>query len=135
LSTNYHVHAFDTPSHYDIILHNGCLDHIHNTFVCTMNEFAPMNALHIMLYHLAKLHVPCHEQSCRTDSSLLDGYLMCANHCISKCPLCLLILYVYHPDDSLKYFDCAMTYKSVHDNRFHGDGFMIRGRIFHKGGI
>lgn len=22
LSTNYHVHAFDTPSHYDIILHN-----------------------------------------------------------------------------------------------------------------
>ena len=33
LSTNYHVHVFDKPSHYDIILHNGCIDHIHNTFV------------------------------------------------------------------------------------------------------
>jgi hypothetical protein len=85
-----------------------------------------MNALHIILYHLAKLHVPCHEQSYRANSCLLDGHLVCANHCISECRLCLLFLHVYHSDDTLEYSDCAMSstpsnYKFVHDNRFHGD--------------
>ena len=126
LSIHYHIHAIDKPSHYDIILHRGCIDHIHNTFVCTMNAFAPMNALHLIPYHLAKLHVLCHEQSCLTDSFLHDGHLVCANHCISKCRLCLLFLHVYHSGDTLEYLDCAMSstssnYKSVHDNRFHGD--------------
>jgi hypothetical protein len=107
-------------------LHNGCIDHIHNTFVCTMNAFAPMNALHIILYHLTKLHPLCHEQSYRTNSCLFDGHLMCANHCIFKCRLCLLFLHVYLSGDTLEYLDCAMSstssnYKSVHDNRFHGD--------------
>ena len=126
LSTHYHVHAFDKPSHYDIILHCGCIDHIHNTFVCTMNAFAPMNALHLILDHLDKLHALCHEQSCLTDSFLHDGHFVCANHCISKCCLCLLFLHVYHSGHTLVYLDCAMpstpsNYKSVHNNCFHGD--------------
>jgi hypothetical protein len=37
LSTNFHVHAIDNPSFYDIILHNGHINHSHNTFVCTTN--------------------------------------------------------------------------------------------------
>ena len=91
-----------------------------------MNAFAPMNALHIILDHLDKLHALCHDQSCRTDSFLHDGHFVCANHCISKCTLCLLILHVPHTGDTLDYLDCAMSstssnYKSVHDNRFHGD--------------
>ena len=80
-----------------------------------------MNALHLILYHLAKLHVPCH-----TDSFLHDGHFVCANHCISKCTLCLLILHVPHTGDTLEYLECDMTstssnYESVHDYRFHGD--------------
>ena len=91
-----------------------------------MYDFAPMNALHLIPYHLAKLHVLCHEQSCLTDSFLHDGHFVCANHCISECRLCLLFLHVYHSGDTLEYLDCAMfstssNYKSVHDNRFHGD--------------
>ena len=126
LSIHCHIHAIDKPSHYDIILHRGCIDHIHNTFVCAMNAFAPMNALHTIPYLLDKLHAPCHAQSCRTDSFLHDGHFVCANHCISKCRLCLLFLHVYHSGDTLEYLDCAMSstssnYKSVHDNRFHGD--------------
>ena len=117
LSIHCHIHAIDKPSHYDIILHRGCIDHFHNTFVCTVNAFAPM--MHIILYHLDKLHVLCHEQSCCTN-------FVCANHCISKCTLCLLILHVPHTRDTLEYLDCAMSstlpnYKSVHDNRSHGD--------------
>ena len=51
---------------------------------------------------------------------------MRANHCISECCLCLLFLHVYHSGDTLDYLDSAMSstssnYKSVHDNRFHGD--------------
>ena len=85
-----------------------------------------MNALHLIPYHLAKLHVLCHEQPCLADSFLHDGHLACANHCISKCRLCLLFLHVYHSGDTFEYLDCAMSstlsnYKSVHDNRFHGD--------------
>jgi hypothetical protein len=107
-------------------LHNGRNNHIHDNFVYTTNEFAPMHALHLILYQLAKHNVPCHEQSCRTDSYLIDGHLVCANHCISKCPFCLLVLHVYHPDDILEYFDCAMTYsmsnyKSFHVYHCHGD--------------
>jgi hypothetical protein len=125
LSNSVYVPVY-VPSHYDIILHRGCIDHILNTFVCTMNVFAPMNALHIILYHLDKLHALCHEQSCRTDSYLLDGHFVCANHCISECRLCLLFLHVYHSGDTLEYLDCAMSstssnYTFVHDNRFHGD--------------
>ena len=91
-----------------------------------MNAFAPTNALHTILYHLDKLHALCHEQSCRTDSCLLDRHLVCANHCISECRLCLLFSHVYPSSDTLEYFDCAMfsnpsNYKSVHDSRFHGD--------------
>ena len=126
LSTNYHVHAFHTLSHYDIILHNGCIDQIDNTFVWTTNEFAHMNALHIILHLFDKHLVSCHALPCRTDSFLHDGHFVCANHCISKCRLCLLFLHVYHSGDTLEYLDCAMPsstsdYKSVHDNRFHGD--------------
>ena len=67
-----------------------------------------------------------HELSCRTDSFLHDGHFVCANHCISKCTLCLFLLHVYQSGDTLEYLDCAMpstssNYKSVHDNRFHGD--------------
>ena len=91
-----------------------------------MNAFAPMNALHLIPYHLAKLHVFFHEHSCRTDSYFLDGHFVCANHCIFECRLCLLFLHVYHSGDTLEYLDCAMNstpsnYKSVHNNRFHGD--------------
>ena len=91
-----------------------------------MNAFAPMNDLHIILYHLVILHALCHEQSCLTDSYFLDGHFVCANHCISECRLCLLFLHVYHSGDTLDYLDCAMpstpsNYKSVLDNRFHGD--------------
>ena len=91
-----------------------------------MNAFAPMNALHLIPYHLAKLHVLCHEQPCLADSFLHDGHFVCANHCISECRLCLLFLHVYHSGDTLEYLDCAMfstssNCKSVHDNRFHGD--------------
>ncbi len=68
LSIHCHIHAIDKPSHYDIILHRGCIDHIHTTFMCTMNAFTPMNALHLIPYHLAKLHVLCPEQSCLADS-------------------------------------------------------------------
>ena len=94
LSIHCHIHAIDKPSHYDIILHRGCIDHIHNTFVCTMNAFAPMNALHTIPYLLDKLHAPWHDQSCRTDSFLHDGHFVCANHCIFECRLCLLFLHV-----------------------------------------
>ena len=85
-----------------------------------------MNALHTIPYLLDKLHAPCHAQSCRTDSFLHDGHFVCANHCISECRLCLLFLHVYHSGDTLEHLDCAMSstssnYKSVHDNRFHGD--------------
>ena len=90
-----HIHAIDKPSHYDIILHRGCLDHIHNTFVCTMIAFPPMNDLHLILDHLDKLHALCHEQYCRTDPYLLDGHFVCANHCISGvacvCSFCMSI--------------------------------------------
>ena len=91
-----------------------------------MIAFPPMNALHIILDHLDKHHVSCHAPSCRTDSYLLDGHFVCANHCISECRLCLLFLHVYHSGDTLDYLDCAMSstssnYKSVYDNRFHGD--------------
>ena len=131
LSTNYHVHALDKPSHYDIILHNGKIcsfvhhDNYHN-FVCTTNTFALMNALHIILHLLDKHHVSCHALSCRMDSFLHDGHFVCTNHCISECRLCLLFLHVYHSGDTLEYLDCTMSstpsnYKSVHDNRFHGD--------------
>ena len=99
LSTNYHVHALDKPSHYDIILHNGHIHHIHNTFVHASNEFAHMNALHIILHILDKHLVPCHALSCRTDSFLHDGHFVCANHCIFECRLCLLFLHVYHSKD------------------------------------
>ena len=80
----------------------------------------------ISLDHLDKLHALCHDQSCRTDSFLHDGHFVCANHCISECRLCLLFLHVYHSADTLEYLDCAMSstpsnYKSVHNNRFHGD--------------
>jgi hypothetical protein len=123
LSTTYHVHAIDTPSLYGTILHNG---RNVNTFVCTTNEFALMNALHLILYHLAKLHAPWHEQSSRTNSCLLDEHLVCANHCISKCTVCLLLLHVYRLGDTREHLDHTMTctpsyYKSVYDNRFHGD--------------
>ena len=126
LSIHCHIHAIDKPSHYDIILHRGCIDHIYNTFVCTMIAFPPMNALHLILDQLDKLHALCHDQSCRTDSFLHDGHFVCANHCISKCRLCLLFLHVYHSGDTLEYLDCAMlstpsNYKSVHDIRLHGD--------------
>ena len=85
-----------------------------------------MNALHTIPSLLDKLHAPCHDQSCRTDSFLHDGHLVHANHCISECCLCLLFLHVYHSGDTLDYLDCAMpssmsNYKSVHDNRFHGN--------------
>ena len=85
-----------------------------------------MNALHILLYHLDKLHALCHEQSCRTDLCLFDGHLVCAKHCILECRLCLHFLHVYHSGDTLEYLDCAMSstpsnYKSVHNNHFHGD--------------
>ena len=91
-----------------------------------MIAFPPMNALHLILDHLDKLHALCHDQSCRTDSFLHDGHFVCANHCISECRLCLLILHVPHTGDTWEYLDCAMpstssNYKSVHDNRFHGD--------------
>ena len=114
------------PPHYDIILHRGCIDHIHNTFVCIMNVFAPMNALHTIPYLLDKLHAPCLAHSCRTDLCLFDGHLVCANHCISECRLCLLFLHVYHYGDTLEYLDCAMSstpssFKYVHENCFHGD--------------
>ena len=94
--------------------------------VHTTNHIIPMDALHIILYHLDKLHVLCHKQYCRTDSFLHDGHFVCANHCISKCCLCLLFLHVYHYGHTFEYLDCAMfstssNYKSVHDNRFHGD--------------
>ena len=126
LSIHCYVHAFNAPSHYDIILHRGCIAHTHNTIVCTMIAFVPMNALHTILDHLDKLHALCHELPCRTDSFLHDGHFVCANHCISKCCLCLLFLHVYHSGHTLEYLDCAMSstssnYKSVHDNRFHGD--------------
>ena len=70
--------------------------------------------------------VPCHTQSCRTDSYLLHGHFVCANYCISKCTLCLLILHIPHTGDTLEYLDCVMpstpsNYKFVHDNHFHGD--------------
>ena len=115
-----HVHAFDAPSHYDIILHNGRICR----FVHHANH--PMNALHIILDHLDKHHVSCHTQSCPTDSFLHDGHFVSANHCIPECCLCLLFLHVYHSGYTLEYLDCAMpstssNYKSVHDNRFHGD--------------
>ena len=91
-----------------------------------MNAYAPMNALHLIPYHLAKLHVLCHEQPCLAESFLHDGHLVCANQCISECCLCLLFLHVYHSGDTLDYMDCAMSstssnYKSVYDSRFHGD--------------
>ena len=91
-----------------------------------MIAFPPMNALHLILDHLDKLHALCHDQSCRTDSFLHDGHFVCANHCISECCLCLLFLHVYHSGDTLDYLDCAMSstssnYKSLYDNRFHGD--------------
>ena len=91
-----------------------------------MNAFSPLNALHLIPYHLAKLHVFCHEHCCRTDSYFLDGHFVCANNCIFECRLCLLFLHVYHSGDTLEYLDCAMSstpsnYKSVHNNRFHGD--------------
>ena len=126
LSIHCHIHAIDKPSHYDIILHRGCIDHIYNTFVCTMIAFPPMNALHLILDHLDNLHALCHDQSCRTDSFLHDGHFVCANHCIPECCLCLLFFHVYHSGDTLDYLDCAMSstssnYKSVYDNRFHGD--------------
>ena len=108
------------PSLYDIILHNGR--------ICRFVHHAnyPMNALHIILYHLDKLHALCHALSIHTDSRLIDGHFVCANHCISKCTLCLLILHVPHTGDTMEYLDCVMpstpsNYKSVHDNRFHGD--------------
>lgn len=120
LSIHCHIHAIDEPSLYDIILHNGR--------ICRFVHHAnyPMNALHINLYHLDKLHALSHEPSCRTASYLLHGHFVCANHCISKCTLCLLILHVPHTGDTLEYLDCAMpstssNYKSVHNERFHGD--------------
>ena len=99
-----------------------------------------MNALHIILYHLDKLHAPCHAISCHMDSFLHDGHFVCANHCISECRLCLLFLHVYHSGDTLDYLDCAMSstssnYKSVHDNCFHGDeGQDPRSDLSHGGG-
>lgn len=126
LSIHYHIHAFDKPAHYDIILHHGCIGHIHNTFVYTMIAFSPMNTLHTIPYLLDKLHAPCHNKSCRTDSFLFDGHFVCANLCISKCRLCVLFLHLYNSGDTLEYLDCTMSctlsnYKSVHDNCFHGD--------------
>ena len=126
LSIHYHIHVIDKPSHYDIILHRGCITHINNTILCTMIAFPPMNALHLILDHLDKLHALCHDQSSRTDSFLHDGHFVCANHCIFECCLCLLFLHVSHPGDTLDYLDCAMSstssnYKSIHDNHFHGD--------------
>jgi hypothetical protein len=122
LSTNCHVHALDKTSHYDIILHNGSI----LNFVCTTNEFPPMNALDVFLYHFDKLDAPCHTQSYRMNSCLIDGHLVCANHCISKCPLCSLFLHVYLFGNILEYFDRTMTYsssnyKSIHAYRLHGD--------------
>ena len=96
LSIHSHIHAIDEPSLYDIILHNGRICRfVHHAFV-------PMNALHLIPYHLAKLHVLCHEQSCLTDSFLLDGHFVCDKHCISKCTSCLLILHVPHTGDTLE---------------------------------
>jgi hypothetical protein len=120
LSIHCHVHALDKPSHYDIILHNGSICHFMH------NELDHMNALSAMLNHFATLHAHCHDPFHRTTSCFIDGHLVCANHCISKCRLCLLFLHVYHSGDTLEYLDCAMSstpsnYKSVHDNRFHGD--------------
>ncbi len=91
LSIHYHIHAIDQPSHYDIILHRGCIGHIHNTFMCTMNDFAPMNALHVILHHLDKHLMHFHEQFLWTNSCLFDGHLVCVNHCVSECHLCLLL--------------------------------------------
>ena len=120
LSIHCHIRAIDEPSLYDIILHNGR--------ICRFVHHAnyPMNALHTILYHLDKLHVLCPEQSCRMNSYLLHGHFGCANHSISKCTLCFLILHVLHTGDTLEYLDCAMPsptshYKSVHDTRVHGD--------------
>ena len=126
LSVHCHIHAIDEPSLYDIILHRGCIAHTHNTIVCTMIAFVPMNALHTILDHLDKLHALCHTQSCPTDSFLHNGHFVCPNHCISECCLRLLLLHVDHSGDPLEYLDCAMTstssnYKPVYDNRFHGD--------------
>ena len=36
-----HIHLVDKPPHYDMILHRGCIDHIYNTFVCTILHFLP----------------------------------------------------------------------------------------------
>ena len=84
-----------------------------------------MLCIHFHIFWI-KLHAPCHDQSCCTNSFLHDGHFVCSNHCISECRLYLLFLHVYHSGDTLEYLDCAMSstssnYKSVHDNRFHVD--------------
>jgi hypothetical protein len=90
---------------------------VHNKLICSNECYT---------YHFAKLHAPCHKHYCRTNTCLHDRHLVCASHCISKFPLCLVFLHVYHFGDILEYFDSATTYttsnyKSLHVYHFHGD--------------
>ena len=94
LSIHCHIHAIDKPSHYDIISHRGCIDHIQNTFVCTMNGFDPMNALHIILYHLDKLHaLVTNNLTAQTHSYMMDT--LCALTIVFPSLICVCSFCMY----------------------------------------